>query len=660
MIESKYTGAYAAFKANFIGDSVLEQHYRYLANIIYEERMDIIDVSSIISKFEKKYNITLEDTYVRQVLSVGVKNKTILYEKGRYEADLFELRNYQLDEEEFNTKWASLISDYKSYCSLNGFSYDADKVEEQILSTIDGDDIRSINTTFLADKEHEPFYFTWNKYIFTTASDDQINFIASLNASFSYMDALFFVGTNGHGNGSRKKRCNFTGLNVYLDTPMIFSLLGMDSSERKLSYTLLLEKMQAAGCIVQVLDNNFNEANGILERAATWANNPRYNISKANNVAKYFHDNEMSDADITEYIALFSDKLHDLGIQVKETNYDEDNNTFQESEDILFDIVKNKYDDLQLTIPDDKIYSIGIDIRSIVMIYRLRQGTTSTRVETCRQILLTTNGILANAAKCYESNKSIDSGHIPSCISADLFGAILWLNNPEEIIEYQKKKLLADSFAALRPNKKILDKYMEQLEIAKRLGEIDENHYIFMRSHSVVNDALMNVLKGDYARFNERTHIEVYDEIKAQARKEAELERLKHNETLSRLESVEGEKKDLKDRVNKVSDKNDYLKEQLIAMQKEVAVTRLRYNKIGDFIGKAITLILFGFPYLYLSSSLICKQSVMKWEYSNKFIFKAGVFIILSFLYGLFYKLTQKLFILLVKKIFKIEPLEDF
>ena len=46
----------------------------------------------------------------------------------------------------------------------------------------------------------------------------------------------------------------------------------------------------------------------------------------------------------------------------------------------------------------------------------------------------------ANVSKKYESNRSIQSGHIPACISVDLFGAILWLNNPASNAGISKTK----------------------------------------------------------------------------------------------------------------------------------------------------------------------------------------------------------------------------
>lgn len=99
--------------------------------------------------------------------------------------------------------------------------------------------------------------------------------------------------------------------------------------------------------------------------------------------------------------------------------------------------------------------------------------------------MLTLNGVLANVSKQYESNQSVNSGHIPACISADLFGALLWLNSPNDIVNYHKHKLLADCYSSLQPSKELLEKYISSLESAKNLGEIDEKKYLFMRSHSM-------------------------------------------------------------------------------------------------------------------------------------------------------------------------------
>jgi hypothetical protein len=104
------------------------------------------------------------------------------------------------------------------------------------------------------------------------------------------------------------------------------------------------------------------------------------------------------------------------------------------------------------------------------------------------------------------------------------------------MIEYHRKQLLADCYSILKPSKKMLDQYIQSLNTAKAAGEIDEKKYLFMRSHPVVTDALMNVTKGDYARFNDRTYLEVYDDIVASSNKKYTDEVSAHSATKKQLD----------------------------------------------------------------------------------------------------------------------------
>lgn len=177
--------------------------------------------------------------------------------------------------------------------------------------------------------------------------------------------------------------------------------------------------------------------------------------------------------------------------------------------------------------------------------------------------MLTSNNAIANVSKKFESNKSINSGHIPACISADLFAAVLWLSQPTEMQNYNKHKLLADCYCYLKPTPAMISKYTKTLDDARNADEIDEKKYLFLRTHPIVLDTLMNVIQGDYARFNDKTYLEVYDEIMEKSRKEYLDEAQAHKETKEKLkqeqsekEQVEKERNDFADRI-KVLEKNE-------------------------------------------------------------------------------------------------------
>lgn len=72
----------------------------------------------------------------------------------------------------------------------------------------------------------------------------------------------------------------------------------------------------------------------------------------------------------------------------------------------------------------------------------------------------------------------------------------------------------------------MLDKYIQSLDEARNADAIDEKKFLFLRTHKVVLDSLMDITKGDYARFNSNTYLEVYDDIQEKPLKSIKMKLL--------------------------------------------------------------------------------------------------------------------------------------
>ena len=315
-------------------------------------------------------------------------------------------------------------------------------------------------------------------------------------------------------------------------------------------------------------------------------------------------------------------------------------------------MVKEKYSEHHMGISDDKSESIQTDVRSIIMVYSERKGRTAVKVQNCGHIILTINGVLANVSKNYESNKSINSGHIPACISADLFGALLWMFSPKSVLQYQKSKLLADCYAALQPSKQLLDKYIESLESAKNLGEIDEKKYLFMRSHSMVNDALMNVTKGDYARFNDKTYLDVYEEIKSEAKKDYLDEAEKHTATLQKLQTSEEHNVNLKAEKDMLLEnytalKNDFESFKTEQKEKDEKHLKTKCNVITNIVSFFVLFV----PYVIILVVLEFIKSKYASEVSNAHVAIILVAVILGLLAVFVYSKLKKCLYAFIRKV---------
>ena len=98
----------------------------------------------------------------------------------------------------------------------------------------------------------------------------------------------------------------------------------------------------------------------------------------------------------------------------------------------------------------------------------------------------------------------------------------------------------------------------------------------------------MDITRGDYARFNDRTYLEVYDTIVAQSEKKYEVEAEAHLSTKEELETERSKSKKLEDKLEEL-EKKENVKEQ---KKKE------RIDKISKRRGRILSIIMLGIPYI--------------------------------------------------------------
>lgn len=295
-----------------------------------------------------------------------------------------------------------------------------------------------------------------------------------------------------------------------------------------------------------------------------------------------------------EFIGNVEKTLSKLNISIKKTGYDVNDNLFQEDETTLFNMVSEKYKETGSMLTPERERSIQTDVRSIIMVYRERKGKVSTTVGESSDIFITINSAIANVSKLYESNRSINAGHIPAAISADLLGTLIWLHRPNEIINYKKKQILADCYSAFQPNKILLENYLKSLDEARIRDEITEDDYLFLRNHPLVSSTLMNVINGDYSRFSDRTYNDVYDQIVENSRKEYMDEKTKHEQTKSFLE-IEHEAK--------ISTEKELEEEKKILSNEREKLAAVREQSINT-IFKFLKIPFIWLPSIILSSIL--------------------------------------------------------
>lgn len=627
-----FVKCYALIKSQCVSGNILDEYLPFVATIIVDEGMDIIDENIICTKLKEKYNATFQPTFIRQVLSNAMDKRLINRVREAYVPNIPALRKYRIPEGDFVTNWNVLITDFSNYAKKHGYIAKEDDIAESIVSFIDEyDDHVIYNHIGDIAATDSSFLYQWCNYI-PILREQNLSlycFIEGLCMANIVKNTLFFT------NHTRTEK---TDLQVFLDTPMVFALLGMDTPERKEAYQYIIDKAKAAGMSLHVFDHNLDEVLGIIERAIAWSQRADYDPSKANKVAQYFHDSEMSHEDMVEYVGDVENMLNSIGITRLQTGYNTEENAFQADETKLSDAIKLEYGNRSTKYANESLYdnSVRTDVRSIVMTQRRRQGTLSTLVASAKAIFITTNSAIAKVSKDLMESDEASKNKIPTSITADIFGTLLWLEYGDENNDYKNYKLLADCKALLRPTPQMIAKFTLSLDKAyqQKVEGLTEEKFLFLRSHPIVQSRLLDVTSGDYNQFTDQTWRDVLSKIEAHAQVEGdrkyENEKEEHIKTKRELDKRTTER-------DEETKKNKELQNKVDKQQESYSTT------IANIISAAI----FAIPYLAISVLIVLVQN----QYGTptiKGIAWISVTVIVGLLLATLYK---KLFAFVKKKV---------
>ena len=601
MITDKFVKGYAVLKSEWFNRDILDEYIPFVATIIIENNINEVDELFLTKKLNEKYNDIFQENFVRQILSQAVRKGVIINNRGKFVVDKTKVKQYAIKMDSFDFDVELLIDDFIKYANDNRYFPSKEEVKRLIFDFVDKYDDRVLyNNIEDISISNNVFLYHWCNYVIELTDNNRrlSEFFIGLCFGNLIKNALFYTS---------EATSSFSNLTIYLDTPMIFAVMGMDTPEREKSYKTLLTKAAKIGMSIRVFDHNFEEAKGIMERASRWAISSQYEQSKANKVAQFFYESGMSAEDIDEYIHDFEQQLNSNGIVKEETTYRTEENAFQADEKHLFDEIKQEYGTRSLKYNSEAEYdnSIQTDVRSLVMIQRQRAGAYSTDLNAARCVFITTNGVVAKVSKDYTLSNELTKDKIPTAITADMFGTLLWLNYPDKN-GYVEQKLLADCKALLKASPQMIARFNLELDKAykKKDSDLTEEKFLFLRSHPIVQTFLLDATSGDYTQFDTNTWRSVYDRIVASAQFDGEKkfseEKLKHEKTKEELQQAR----------DTIESKSENEKKLFDTIDRQQNAIKMQQNEFASIIATICAIAIYAVPYIVLSLIIVFVQSL--------------------------------------------------
>ena len=349
-------------------------------------------------------------------------------------------------------------------------------------------------------------------------------------------------------------KAKLRGLNIYLDTRIIFRLIGVEGEEMKEVYKRFIDELRKEDTELYIFQHTYEEILDILEGCYKWIDDPQYDPSKASLALRHFKEKGYHQSDIILLRSKLKSELTNLGIEIKSPPVERIE--YKIDEEKLKNCIKETYEKNPSFVYYEKEYTIERDVQSISAICQMRRGNKPVNLKQMKYIFITPNAGLAHAAGVfYREEFQLGGFYIPPCVTDTFLATMVWINNPVKVQEIMPTVLISLSMAILKHSEEFIGKW--HLEIRKLLQQenITEEDFILLRDSHIAREQLDEKTLGDPDLITPKTALEILDEIKTESLKLYEEERKKHEETQKQLEKQKEEKEKMERRISHQTEK---------------------------------------------------------------------------------------------------------
>jgi hypothetical protein len=319
---------------------------------------------------------------------------------------------------------------------------------------------------------------------------------------------------------------SFKGTTLYLDTPILVQLFGLEEEAKKNSTTELINLLHNLGGKLAIFSHTRLEIERVIRGAADHIDS--HNGYSA--IVMGCRRRNITKSDLILLIGQIDNLLLENRVSIMRTppynsKYQINEGAFEkacEEEALNYCHSKAQLD----------------DINSIRSIFVLREEHTPINIENCRAVLVTNNEALSRAA--FEYGKKYEVAcEVSSVITDYSLASIAWLKAPMGAPLLPTIEILSFAYAALRPSKEFLSKLLIEVEHLKASGKITPRDHQLLRSSHIVQSDLILLTLGDEFALNEETISKTLErvtkEIKKEELEELSKEQIAHNRTKESL-----------------------------------------------------------------------------------------------------------------------------
>ncbi len=559
--------------------------------------VDINNVSSLRSEILSEYGLDIPRSALITILNRAKKRGYFNLENGLFvvNEEKINLEDNTKVRSEINRAYNFVLKEIKKFISENapeGVSFSDEQVSEGLLSFLkkhDADISFGAAELSILPKVESPeklrYLICWFVVENWKSNPIMVNYLKDISIGHALSSLILYDEFNPF-------KGKLENLDVYLDTPFILSLLGINGEHRVQLSEEILSQLKAEKVNLYILQTTINEVFNNLDGC-------KNTLKKGNGIAQSLSvrmciENNIKIEDIEELIADFTNKLDKLGIKENQVP-DYDDYTLVIDEEKLFDTILESYErvnrgdkkpraieKIKAQLPEHIERTVRRDVKVLSGIYRFRKGKIPTSIKDAIAIFVTTSSSLAFASRVFEHNLIQRENTIPTCFTDIFLSTLIWIQNPLLAENVNKRRILSDCYAGLSPSEELIKQYEAELKKLKEKGRINDATYLSLRTHHVAIQMLSTKTLGDPELFSGETTAQLVNQF---------LDRITEEERIKRIEA-ENENKELKT-------KNENLEQKITDIDVNI------YNKAEKLGVKTANFVLGLFYTLILISLLV-------------------------------------------------------
>lgn len=558
--------------------------------------IDINDVSKFKKAILTEYGLDIPSSALITILNRAKKREYFTVDKGIYHVneDKINIDDNSKVRAEINRAYNYVIKELQKFIAEKapeGISFSEEEISEGLLAFLknhDADISFGAENLSILPKVEAPeklkYLICW--FVVENWESDPIlvNYLKDISIGHALSSLILYDEFNPF-------KGKLENLDIYLDTPFILSLLGINGEQRTQLSEEILIQLKNDKANIYVLQTTISEVLNNLD-------NCRNTLKKGNGINQSLSvrmcvENNIKPEDIEQMIADFSFKMEGLGISENQVpDYDDFDLVINEEE--LFDTIIESYEKInrrdkkqrtvekiKANLPDHIERTIRRDVKVLSGIYRFRKGKIPVSIKDSKAIFITTSSALAFASRVYENKLNNRHNAIPTCFTDIFLSTLIWIQNPVLADQINKRRILSDCYAGMSPSEELIKQYETELKKLKERGRINSSTYLTLRTHHVAIQMLSSKTLGDPELFSGESTSQLVNQF---------LDRMTEEERNKRLE-VESENKSLQSQNEELTTTISHKEE--------------RINQKAESLGMKAANLVLGLFYLLIISSLL-------------------------------------------------------